>query len=77
MEGLKNAVVIPLIKELNALTGTDNFKKYRPVNLLFVSKLIERDFAIRLQEQMVRNELLTDKNYGYQKHYSTEYLLPK
>ena len=26
--GLKNAVVIPLIKELTALTDTDNFKNY-------------------------------------------------
>ena len=78
MEGLKNAVVIPLIKELNALTDTENFKNYRPVsNLLFVSKLIERVVAIRLQEQMIRNDLLTDKNYGYQKHHSTEHLLLK
>ena len=43
---LKNAVVIPLIKELNALTDTENFKNYRPVsNLLFVRKSIERIVA--------------------------------
>ena len=78
MEGLKNAVVIPLIKELNALTDTDNFKNYRPVsNLLYVSKLIERVVARRLQEQMIRNDLMIDKNYGYEKNHSTEHLLLK
>ena len=42
MEGLKNAVVIPLIKELNELTDTDNFKNYWPVsNFFYASKLIK------------------------------------
>ena len=54
MSGLKNAVVIPLIKELSALTDTENFKNYRPVsNLLYVSKLIERVVDIRLRKQLV------------------------
>ena len=78
MDGLKNAVVIPLIKELTALTDTDNFKNYRPVsNLMFVSKLIERVVDIRLREQLVRNKLQSEKNYGYEKHHSTELLLLK
>ena len=78
MDGLKNAVVIPLIKELTALTDTDNFKNYRPVsNLMFVSKLIERVVDIRLREQLVRNRLLSEKNYGYEKHHSTELLFLK
>ena len=78
MSGLKNAVVIPLIKELTSLTDTENFKNYRPVsNLLYVSKLIERVVDIRLREQLVRNNLLTDKNYGYEKNHSTELLLLK
>ena len=78
MSGLKNAVVIPLIKELSAFTDTENFKNYRPVsNLLYVSKLIERVVDIRLRKQLVRNNLLTDKNYGYEKYHSTELLLLK
>ena len=76
MDGLKNAVVIPLIKELTALTDTVNFKNYRPVsNLMFVSKLIERVVDIRLREQLVRNTFLSEKNYGYGKQHSTELLL--
>ena len=78
MGGLKNAVVIPLIKELTTLTDTDNFKNYRPVsNLLYVSKLIERVVDIRLREQLVRNNLVSEKNYGYEKNHSTELLLLK
>ena len=62
----------------SALTDTDNFKNYRPVsNLMFVSKLIERVVDIRLREQLVRNRLLSEKNYGYEKHHSTELLLLK
>ena len=63
---------------MNALTDTDNFKNYRPVsNLMYVSKLIERVVARRLQEQMIRNDLMIDKNYGYEKNHSTEHLLLK
>ena len=78
MEGLKNAIVIPLIKELTSLTDTENFKNYRPVsNLLYISKIIERVVDKRLHEHMVRNCLLMDKNYGYEKNHSTELLLLK
>ena len=78
MEGLKNAVVIPLIKELTSLTDTDKFKNYRPVsNLLYISKIIERVVDKRLHEHMVKNGLLSDKNYGYEKSHSTEHLLLK
>ena len=50
MECLKGAVLIPPIKELDNLIDTDVLKKYRPVsNLAFVSKLIERFVAIRLE----------------------------
>ena len=56
MDGLKNAVLIPLIKELNSTVDTENYKNYRPVsNLLFVSKLIERIVQIRLEKYMLRN----------------------
>ena len=78
MGGLKNAVVIPLIKELTTLTDTDNYKNYRPVsNLLFVSKLILRVVDIWLREQFARNRLVSEKNYGYEKNHFTELLLLK
>ena len=78
MEGLKSAVLIPLIKELSSAVDTDNFKNYRPVsNLLFVSKLIERVVQVRLQDHMARNGLTSDKNYAYMKNHCTEHLLLK
>ena len=78
MDGLKNAVIIPLIKELTGTTDIENMKNYRPVsNLLFVGKLIERVVNIRLEKHMERNNLLIDQQYGYKKSHSTEMLLLK
>ena len=78
MEGLKSAILLPLIKELNSTVDTDNFKNYRPVsNLLFVSKLIERVVQTRLERHMIRNGLISNKNYAYMKNHSTEHLLLK
>ena len=78
MESLKNAVIIPLIKELSSTTDTDNNKNYRPVsNLVFIGKLIERVVDIRLQEHLIQNKLMTDKEYAYKKFHSTELLLLK
>ena len=55
MKGLKSAVLLPLIKELNSTVNTDSFKNYRPVsNLSFVSKLIERVVQTRLEQHMIR-----------------------
>ena len=78
MEGMVNAVVLPLIKELGSLVNTDEYKNYRPVsNLVFIGKLIERVVQTRLQHQLVRNNLLSEKNYAYEKSHSTEFLLLK
>ena len=58
MDCLKNAAVIPLIKEMDAVMDKDNKKNYRPVsNLLFLGKLIERVVAVRLDRHMTANEL--------------------
>ena len=71
MDGLKCAAVLPLIKELSALVDTDKYKNYRPVsNLVFVSKLIERVVQRRLEQHMISNQLLNDKNYAYKKHHN-------
>ena len=60
------------------MTDTENFKNYRPVtNLVFISKLVERVVQIRLDNHMIKNKLLTVKNYAYRKAHSTELLLLK
>ena len=78
MDGLKLAILLPLIKELSSLIDTENFKNYRPVsNLLIVSKLVEWVVQIRLERHMIRNKLMSVKNYGYKKGHSTKLLLLK
>ena len=78
MDNMVNAVVLPLIKELNSLVDTDNYKNYRPVsNLVFVGKLIERVVQTRLNQHLVSNNLVSDKNYAYEKNHSTGLLLLK
>ena len=76
MDGAKSAVIQPLIKELNSMTNTDEYKNYRPVsNLVFIGKLIERVVDIRLQEHLDKNELNIKEEYGYKRAHSTEMLL--
>ena len=78
LNGLKNAVILPLIKELGALVDKDKFKNYRPVsNLQFLSKLIERVVDSRIQEHLARNNLNSDRQFGCKKFHSTETLLIK
>ena len=78
IEGLKNAVVLPLIKEINDTVDVDTLKNYRPVsNLLLVEKLIERIVHVKLEKHMNSNNLNSDFQYGYKKGHSTETLLVK
>ena len=78
MDCLKNAVILPLIKEMDELMDRDALKNYRPVsNLLFLGKLIERVVGIRLEKHMKDNNLNSDYQYGYKKCHSTETLLLK
>ena len=78
MDSMVNAVVLPLIKELNSLVDTDNYKNYRPVsNLVFIGKLIERVVQTRLNQHLLTNNLVSEKNYAYEKNHSTELLLLK
>ena len=74
IDGLKNAIIFPLLKEI----GTDNnlLKNYRPVsNLQFISKLIERVVAARLDDHIGRNKLYSPNQFGYKKWHCTEHLL--
>ena len=78
MDCLKNAVLIPLIKELEDLCNKDFLPNYRPVsNLFFIGKLIERVVARRLQEHMNQWNLNINKEYGYKTKHSPEMLLVK
>ena len=78
MECLKNAILIPLIKELDELIDSDILKNYRPVsNLSFLSKLVERVVAVRLENHIAINKLHSNKQYGYKKGHSSEMLLVK
>ena len=76
MDKVKSGVILPLIKELNSMTDTDEYKNYRPVtNLLFIGKLIERVVDIRLEEHLDKNSLNIKEEYGYKQSHSTELLL--
>ena len=78
MDCLTNAVLLPLIKELDSLIDADVLKNYRPVsNLVFLRKLIERVVVIRIESHMVERNLHSNKQYGYKKDHSTEVLLVK
>ena len=76
MDCLKSAVLNPLLKELDDFVDKEILKNYRPVsNLLFMSKLIERCVASRLNKHLVNNNLESKHQYGYKKGHSTEMLL--
>ena len=48
-------------------------KNYRPVsNLLFVSKIVEKVVASRLNTHMAQNSILELSQSAYRKHHSTE-----
>ena len=75
MDGLKNAVVSPLLKKS---LDENEHKSFRPVSQLpFLSKLIERVVLRRLNRHMTRNDLNKDFQHGYKKRHSTETLLLK
>ena len=78
MQCLKNAVLTPLIKELDTVIDKENYKNYRPVsNVEFVGKLIERVVSVRLNKHMNENNLHMNNQYGYKKGHSPETLLLK
>ena len=75
---LKSSAVLPTIKELDDLMDKDVFKNYRPVsNLLLLEKLTERVVALRLEKQMIDNDLHCDEENGYKGNHSTEFLMIK
>ena len=76
IEGLKEAVVRPLLKELGI--DPELYPNFRPIsNLEFLGKLIERIVLRRLQSHMDTNNLNSHKQFGYKKKHGTETLLIK
>ena len=72
----KQAIVRPLLKK----TGLDNniFKNYRPVsNLPFLSKVLEKVVAMRLEEHLIKNQLHDPLQSAYRAFHSTETALLK
>ena len=73
---LKLALIIPLIKK--ALLDPEVFKNFRPVsNLTYISKLIERVVADRLNTHLNQNGLHECMQSAYKEHHSTESALLK
>ena len=76
MDCLVSAVINPLLKEADGIVDTELYPNFRPVsNLIFLSKLIERCIANRLNAHMDNNKLHSKHAYGYKKGHSAELLL--
>ena len=74
VEGLKEAVVRPLLKK--AGLDPNKFANLRPIsNTSFVSKLVERVVNVRFNAHMDLNGLQSDTQHGYKKNHGTETLL--
>ena len=68
---LKRALVKPLLKK--ASLDPDILKNYRPIsNLSFISKLVERLVARRLNDYLAKHYLLDRYQSAYRKFHSTE-----
>ena len=53
--------------------GASDMSNYRPVsNLSYISKVVERAVAIRLNDYLVANDLLPRVQSAYRKRHSTE-----
>ena len=69
---LKIARVIPLFK-----SGDKSiFNNYRPVSVLpAFSKILEKVIYNRLLDYLNKHKILSDNQFGFRKHHSTEYAL--
>ena len=67
----KTAQVTPSLKKSSL--DPDTIKNYRPVSSLpFVSKIVEKVVASRLNTHMAQNSILEPSQSAYRKHHSTE-----
>jgi len=68
----KTSKIIPIFKK----GSREEISNYRPISLLSpLSKILEKIMAIRLKSFLQKNNLLTDKQYGFRPHHSTELAL--
>ena len=75
-QNFKEAHVRPLLKKTSL--PKNELKNYRPVsNLSFVSKILEKIVANRLQAHIKNNHLSNPLQSAYRKHHSTESALLK
>ena len=71
---LKSARVIPLFKSGDKST----FINYRPVSVVpAFSKILERVIYNRLMNYLNKHKILSDHQFGFRKHHSTEYALTR
>ena len=69
---MKIAKVIPLFKS----DAEEKLKNYRPISILPVfSKILERVIYNRIYSHVSENNLLYEKQFGFQKNNSTEYAI--
>ena len=70
-ENLKEAILIPLIKKI--CLDPENLNNFRPIsNLKFISKLIVKEVAKRLNKYMEKNDLHELMQSSYKQKHSTE-----
>ena len=75
-QNFKEAHVRPLLKKTSL--PKNELKNYRPVsNLSFISKILEKIVANRLQAHIKNNHLCNPLQSAYRKHHSTESALLK
>ena len=75
-QNFKEAHVRPLLKKISL--PKNELKNYRPVsNLSFISKILEKIVASRLQAHIKNNHLSNPLQSAYRKHHSTESALLK
>ena len=75
-QNFKEAHVRPLLKKISL--PRNDLKNYRPVsNISFISKILEKIVAKRLQAHIKNNHLSNPLQSAYRKHHSTESALLK
>ena len=73
---MKSAYVRPLLKKVGM--DSENLKSYRPVsNLTFISKILEKVVASRLEHHLNTNNLHSERQSAYKRFHSTETALIK
>ena len=68
----KTSKIVPIFKKGNK----EDITNYRPISLLSpLAKVLEKLMTVRLKAFFQRNNALTDKQYGFRSHHSTELAL--